>query len=199
EPGKIIPPEVASVLSNSPELIIRQALYVNSAPASSGSVFAAGSNVFTVQVTVANPRGTRLRDVRVTQDFDFIPFLGSKVSDYESAGYIFEPLPQEPILEGSAVVTWLFDNVEPGQEVSAKVRTNQTLSKKDVENLATPRVFAKTANPGEAEVEVRVKVTEDVKPAGFDFTMIGIAVAVLIAIGAGYFFLMRKNDQPPSA
>ncbi|MBI2446182.1 hypothetical protein HYV43_07380, partial [Candidatus Micrarchaeota archaeon] len=97
-----------------------------------------------------------------------------------------------------AVVTWLFDNVEPGESVQAEVSVPGELTREQVsEGISTPRVVARAAQAAKATVRPSVSPVASVsvapRPGGFDWTLPALGVLVLLGVGA-YFVFGRKQQ-----
>ncbi|MDP2717823.1 MAG: hypothetical protein Q8P02_03710, partial [Candidatus Micrarchaeota archaeon] len=142
-------------------------------------------------VFLENKGNQSLSNVEVTQRFPFIIYRGPSPDDYPEIEWNPRPV---RILPGSAVVTWLFDEVKPGEEVKAEAGfKEQDVSKDEVAQLAAPKVLAQSvreARTGSATASAPAEPT----PAGFDFTVPAAVVALLLLAGGAYFFTRRKSD-----
>ncbi len=172
-------------------VIVTTSFSVSRVTAPSGGV----SSVSRVLVTTKNIGTFTLRDLQVTREFKFLECLGPDPAAYEAVGVVFSPRPFR-IECGSAVVTWLFDNVEPGQEVNAEAKVPKELTREQVqEGVAAPRVVARAAEAAKATARPSVTAAASVTPTpgGFDWTLPALGVLVLLGVGA-YFVFGRKTQ-----
>jgi len=170
-------------------VVVTTSLLVSSVAVPSGD----RQRVSRVLFEVKNVGSLALRDLRFTRHFRDLECLGSDPAAYEAVGVVFSPRPLR-IECGSAVVTWLFDNVEPGEAVKAEASVPKELSKKDVsEGIATPRVIARSAEAARATPAATATVVPSAAPTpgGFDWTLPALGVLVLLGVGA-YFVFGRK-------
>ncbi|MBI2445512.1 hypothetical protein HYV43_03940 [Candidatus Micrarchaeota archaeon] len=146
-----------------------------------------------VLVETTNVGTFSLKDLQVTREFRDIECLGSDPAAYEAVGVVFSPRPFR-IECGSAVVTWLFDNVEPGESVQAEVSVPGELTREQVsEGISTPRVVARAAQAAKGTPTLKATASASVAPTpgGFDWTLPALGVLVLLGVGA-YFVFGRK-------
>ncbi len=192
EPAVVAPDSI-------PVIELRRSLTVEELPVSAtgtgidqGVAQSSGRFVSTYTVTLVNKGDGTINKVELTQHFPFIECRGPDPKAYEAVGIHFTPPPLR-IECGSAVVTWLFNNVEPGEEQKAQVQVPERLEKKDVESVSTARVIARQLKGGK-EQEVEVRIVSEPKPASasFDYTLPALGVLVLL-LGAGVFFFMRRQ------
>ncbi len=136
-----------------------------------------------------------LKQLKVTREFKFLECLGPDPAAYEAVGVVFSPRPFR-IECGSAVVTWLFDNVEPGESVNAEAKVPGELTREQVEEgVAAPRVVARAAEAAKATARPSVTAAPSVTPTpgGFDWTL--PAIGVLVLLGAGAYFVFGRKTQ----
>jgi len=90
------------------------------------------------------------------------------------------------------VVTWLFDNVEPGQETTVEIKVPGELDPLQVKDLPTPNVIAKSIKSSSVTPTPAVVVAPT--PGGFDWTLAAIGLGILVVGAAAYFATRRKDD-----
>ncbi|MBI5036175.1 hypothetical protein HZC09_02420 [Candidatus Micrarchaeota archaeon] len=180
-----------AVLAELPTVSIRQAVYAVPQPSSTEGLSGTPGSVY--EMTVKNTGKSELKELKITQRLRFMDYAGPSPDDYP--GVVWNP---RPILieEGSAVVTWMFDNVKPGQEVKAEVKVDKKLEQSDIEGMSAPKVIARAAGrPENAEVEVAVKVKQEPTSLSFDYTIPVIAFVFLLVAAGVYVFVLRKQQQ----
>lgn len=137
----------------------------------------------TYTVSFTNAGDKVLEDVEVTQRFPFIEYIGPNPEDYDVT---WDPMPVS-IAEGSVIATWQFEEIQPGQKVEALVKLDEKITEEQAKAAPKPVIVARKATtvvPAAAVEEIGVT------PAGQDYTL--IIVVVVILLGLGYWFLVRK-------
>jgi len=104
----------------------------------------------------------------------------SELFNFTAQPYRFE--------KGSVVVTWLFDNIGPGEKKSVSYTVEKEIDEKTMGEYQAPQVLAQQI--GGQENATQKQPTES-KTAGFDFTLVGI-IAVMIVLAGVILYLMRQ-------
>ncbi|MBI2446006.1 hypothetical protein HYV43_06470, partial [Candidatus Micrarchaeota archaeon] len=179
--------------ASSEGVVVRTSYSVSSVVVPSGGT----RSISRVLVETTNVGSLALEALQVTREFKFLECLGSDPSAYEAVGVVFSPRPFR-IECGSAVVTWLFDNVEPGESVTAEAKVPGELTRGQVsEGISTPRVVARAAQAAKVvstpSATASASVSVSPTPGGFDWTLPALGVLVLLGVGA-YFVFGRKQQ-----
>ncbi|VVB67830.1 Uncharacterised protein [Candidatus Norongarragalina meridionalis] len=137
-------------------------------------------NYSTFKVTIRNNGNTSLKNVLLKEH---LPGAVAQRPD-ELMNFTVPPTGFE---QGSVVVTWLFDNVDPGEEKAVTYTVEKKLDENVLNEYEAPQVVvlqegAATATP--------IPVTEE---PGAGNNLIPIAIGVLIVgVGGVLFYFIRK-------
>lgn len=88
---------------------------------------------------------------------------------------------------GSVVVEWMFEQVQPGEKKEVSYTVEKKLSKETLAGFEAPRVITQA-------IEAGAHPTPTPQQAGFDYLMLGVVFAVIIAAGVGYYFLKKRSS-----
>jgi hypothetical protein len=142
-------------------------------------------NTWTINTRISNNANQSIQGLYVSQSFPDIAYKGEKKSDY--SGIEIQPKPIRIQADGNsqhanAVVTWLFQNVKPDQEIDASVTTEFEINESQVNALPVPRILAE-----------RVSRTNEPVPAQWDWTLFGLLIIGLTTGVAAYWY--KKNQE----
>ncbi|PIO06472.1 hypothetical protein COT29_00745 [Candidatus Micrarchaeota archaeon CG08_land_8_20_14_0_20_59_11] len=141
-------------------------------------------NYSTFKVTIKNTGNVSLKNVLLKER---LPGAVAQRPD-ELMNFTVPPSGFE---EGSVVVTWLFDNMNPGEEKEVSYTVEKQLDKQVLDEFEAPQVVvlqqgAATATP--AAVEQAPEPPQD--------NLLPIAIGVLIvAVGGVLFYFIRKAQS----
>ncbi|HLD76173.1 MAG TPA: hypothetical protein VI874_04090, partial [Candidatus Norongarragalinales archaeon] len=140
----------------------------------------------TVLIEINNPEKVSYRRLNFTQRIPFIEYRGPRCEDYPEI--VFIPCPDQ-IQRGSAVVTWLFEDVKPGQKTTVQIKVPGKLDPKLVEKISTPKIIAQSAK---ASGPTPFAAPRRPSPGGFDWTLSALG-GLILAIGAGAYWFTKRH------
>ena len=99
---------------------------------------------------------------------------------------------------GSVVVTWLFDNIEPGETKSVSYTVEKELGEEVLDEFEAPQVVAAGAGLPETRQAIAAPQGTAEQPGStqggtpFDWTPV-VLVGLMVVVGAVIFFFARKT------
>ncbi|NUN11142.1 hypothetical protein HUU53_00675 [Candidatus Micrarchaeota archaeon] len=136
----------------------------------------------TITLNVKNVGSTPVKDILVKEKLPAeVATLPEELIDFNIQPLRFE--------EGSVVVTWLMDNVDPGETESRSYTVEKELDNKVLDDYDAPKVISRQLDSGPATTS---ESTEGTTQGGIDFTLIGLAGVIVILGGAAAFLMKRQ-------
>lgn len=179
-----------SVALTSPRVIVRQ--FVSNVPAVTG-----GPLQGQIIIRLENKEPLSFKELALKYKLPpSVQYRGKDPNLYPEI--VFVPKPDR-IEEGSAVVVWLFDEVEAGEEKEVSVTLDREITDDEVQSLAPPSLIAKSiertdtqSRPDEGQTPTETPEAE-VTAGGFDFTLPVLAILVLLVGGVVFWFTRRQD------